>query len=81
MKKFLLTLFTICFAIYANAQCAMCKAVAEQGANQEITKGGGINSGIIILVIFAYICLVGFLLIAFRKKIKPFLKDLKNAGK
>ena len=81
MQKIYLSFLFIFAALVAQAQCAMCKAVAGQGSDQEMSVGGGINDGIIILVIAAYVCLVGFFLIVFRKKIRGFLRDLKNAGK
>lgn len=43
---------------FANAQCAMCKAVVESGSPSEAE---GLNSGILYLMIFPYI-LVGTLI-------------------
>lgn len=55
------------------AQCAMCKAVAEeQAAEGEST----INSGILYIMVIPYI----ILFFVFRKKIFGFLKELKMAG-
>ena len=57
------------FAVGANAQCAMCKAVVKNGG-QEMAEG--INSGITYLMIFPYL-LVGFLgyvLFRYKKKAK-----------
>ena len=67
---------------YAEAQCAMCKAVVESsvensanvfGGNSRI--GEGLNKGIIILMIVPYVLL--FLL--FRKKIGSFVKEFSQA--
>lgn len=68
-------------SLLSFGQCAMCKAVAEQGADQEIAKGAGINSAIIFIIIVVYVCLVGFIVIVFRKKLWKFWQELKNAGK
>jgi hypothetical protein len=81
MQKIYLSILFVFSILMTQAQCAMCKAVAEQGADQDMGVGGGINGGIIFLVVAAYFCLIGFFLIVFRKKIKGFLKDLRNAGK
>ena len=46
------------FSISMDAQCAMCKAVVENG---DTSMAEGVNSGITYLMVFPYI-LVGFLL-------------------
>lgn len=71
-KIYLLVLF-IFFIQDLFSQCAMCKAVAEEQAEE---NGSTINMGIIYIMIVPYI----ILFIAFRKKIFGFLKELKNAG-
>ncbi|UKN03685.1 hypothetical protein K6119_09185 [Paracrocinitomix mangrovi] len=53
-------------------QCAMCKAVAEDQAEE---GPSGINTGILYIMIIPYI----ILFLVFRKKIFSFLKELKNA--
>ena len=40
----------------ANAQCAMCRAVLETGANAETAKS--LNDGIIYLMVIPYILVV-----------------------
>lgn len=55
------------------AQCAMCKAVAEE---QAAVGGSTVNTGILYIMVIPYI----ILFIVFRKKIFGFLKELKNAG-
>jgi hypothetical protein len=53
------------------SQCAMCKAVATEQAEED---GSTINTGIIYIMVIPYI----ILFIAFRKKIFSFWKELKN---
>ncbi len=55
------------------SQCAMCKAVAEEQAEENPST---INTGILYIMIIPYI----ILFFAFRKKIVGFLKELKGAG-
>jgi len=71
-KIYLLALFVF-FMHDLFAQCAMCKAVAEDVAEEE---GSTVNTGIIYIMIVPYI----ILFIAFRKKIFSFLGELKKAG-
>jgi len=74
MRGKLYLLFLLVFFVQdLMAQCAMCKAVAEdQAAEGEST----INSGILYIMIIPYI----ILFIVFRKKIFGFLRQLKMAG-
>ncbi len=51
-------LLTFLFSTSIEAQCAMCKAVVENG---DTSMAEGVNSGITYLMVFPYI-LVGFLL-------------------
>jgi hypothetical protein len=62
-----------------NAQCAMCKAVAESATDDYGNHvSGGINTGIIYMMGIPYL-LLGFLaLVFFRDKIKSFLKDFRS---
>ncbi len=58
-KQKIASSFVLLFAsITATAQCAMCKAVVENG---DTSMAEGVNSGITYLMVFPYI-LVGFLL-------------------
>jgi len=50
-KKILITAILF-FPHFISAQCAMCKAVVEQGG-EDVAEG--INSGIIYLMVFPYI--------------------------
>ena len=60
-----------------NAQCAMCKAVAEDKAEE--VGGSNVNSAVVYIMVIPYIIIFTVVLFAFRKKIVPFLKDMKNA--
>lgn len=60
----------------ANAQCAMCKAIAESGGDASGKQvGTGINEGILYLMAVPYIVL--FLL--FRKKIIGLIRQVAAA--
>lgn len=65
------------FATDADAQCAMCKAVAETGSKDGTSVSGGINNAILYLMVLPYILL--FLL--FRKKIVGFYREWKAMWK
>jgi hypothetical protein len=56
-KKIIFTFLFIFISIISNAQCAMCKAVVENG---DISMAEGVNNGITYLMVFPYI-LVGIL--------------------
>jgi len=74
MKNLKLTglFFLIFFLIpeFADAQCAMCRAVLESEANQSTAKG--INDGILYLMIFPYLLVggVGYFVYRSRKNKK-----------
>lgn len=60
-RKRILFVFLLCVNIASSsAQCAMCKAVVENG---DVDMAEGVNNGITYLMIFPYI-LVGLLLFA-----------------
>lgn len=69
MKKSVIFLVLIFSTINLNAQCAMCKAVVENG-NSDMAEG--INSGITYLMAFPYIlvALLGYYLYRYKKRIK-----------
>ncbi|WP_066756866.1 hypothetical protein [Crocinitomix algicola] len=71
-KIYLFTLFLF-FIQDLFGQCAMCKAVAEDQAED---GGSTINEGILYIMTVPYI----ILFFAFRKKIFSFLRELKSAG-
>ena len=60
-----------------NAQCAMCKAVAEDKAEE--VGGSNVNTAVIYIMVIPYIIIISVAFFAFRKKIIPFLKEMKNA--
>jgi len=71
-RIYLLLLFVL-FVQDLFAQCAMCKAVAEEEVAEE--GASGINVGILYIMTIPYI----ILFIVFRKKIIGFLKELRKA--
>lgn len=81
-KSFLIAglLFTFFLATgEMNAQCAMCKAVAENS----IDDGGfgiaaGLNNGILFLMAIPYILLGTLFFVFFRKQIGGFIKAFNN---
>lgn len=73
-------LFALMFlSIDADAQCAMCKAVAESATDEHGNHtAGGINTGIIYMMGIPYL-LLGFLaLVFFRDRIKSFIQDFRS---
>ncbi len=71
MKPFrlfgLLLLAALLFPAGGQAQCAMCRAVLESGADNTVAEG--INNGIVYLMAIPYV-LIGALLYFVYKKIK-----------
>jgi hypothetical protein len=69
MKKSIALITVLLFSLDANAQCAMCKAVVENGG-QEMAEG--INSGITYLMLFPYLLvgLLAYVLFRYKKRIK-----------
>lgn len=47
------------FNLPANAQCAMCSINAEQGTKNGNSQGNGINDGVVYLMAFPYLLIVG----------------------
>ena len=66
MKKIVFILFLFVFQI-SSAQCAMCKAVVENG-NAEVAQG--LNDGIMYLMVFPYLLVGALLYFIYRYKIK-----------
>lgn len=60
MRKVFILISLIFTISSADAQCAMCKAVIENGNE---TMAEGVNNGITYLMVFPYL-LVGFLIYA-----------------
>ncbi|WP_435413993.1 hypothetical protein [Polaribacter aestuariivivens] len=69
-KQFLLAIFLFFLALETtSAQCAMCKAVVENG---DVSLAQGVNNGISYLMVFPYL-LIGalfFTIYRYNKKIK-----------
>ena len=63
LKPILVLLFILITQL-VNAQCAMCKAVVENGDNK---MAEGINTGIIYLMIFPYLFLALGIYLFFRR--------------
>ena len=71
-RKVLLILSFLFLAKELLAQCAMCKAIAE---DQDMAAQSSLNTGIIYIMIIPYI----LLFVLFRKRIFGFIKEMKNA--
>lgn len=60
-KNYFLPLFSLLLIMVAiqdiNAQCAMCRAVLENNADNSVAEG--INDGIVYLMIFPYLLMGG----------------------
>ena len=69
IKYILFVILFVGITIATYAQCAMCKAVVENGG-QEMAEG--INSGITYLMAFPYIlvALLAYVLFRYKKRIK-----------
>ncbi|MDX1828563.1 MAG: hypothetical protein R3342_03355 [Lutibacter sp.] len=65
MRKLIYILVFLSFQ-FANAQCAMCRAVVESG---DASQAEGLNSGILYLMVFPYL-LVGALVFFLIKRIR-----------
>tara|TARA_Y100000589_G_scaffold166825_1_gene158793 strand:- start:2029 stop:2259 length:231 start_codon:yes stop_codon:yes gene_type:complete len=72
-----MSLRVVCFFIFlftmilSDAQCAMCKAVAESSQANGSGIANGLNTGILYLMSFPYILLIcGFLVLYFSRKDK-----------
>ena len=67
------------FSLDVDAQCSMCKAVAESATDEHGNhSAGGINAGIVYMMGIPYL-LLGFLaLVFFRERIKSFLKEFRS---
>lgn len=81
--RFFLFVGAVLLAAYsAEAQCAMCKAVAEDAASRgEYGIWAGLNLGIMFLMAFPYICLAIVVLVFFRKRVKGFIKAFNSIHK
>jgi len=64
-KKIALTFLYVFTSIVSNAQCAMCKAVVENG---DISMAEGVNNGITYLMVFPYLLIGGLFVALYRYK-------------
>lgn len=77
-RLFLLSLLSV-WTFCAQAQCAMCKATAENGIgenSEEVAKG--LNSGILLLMSMPYVILagiVGLIVYNYKKKQKALVAE------
>ena len=66
-KGIFLTLILLFIDVLSFAQCAMCKAVVENGAEQQVSSiSKGMNTGILFLMAIPYAIFAVFGLILFR---------------
>ena len=63
MVRKILSVIVVFFSLESNAQCAMCRAVVEQGG-EEVAEG--INSGIVYLMAFPYLLIAGAMFLFYR---------------
>ena len=62
-----------------DAQCAMCKAVAESATDEHGNhSAGGINTGIIYMMGIPYLLLGFMALVFFQDRIKSFWKEFRS---
>ncbi len=85
MKKFHAIAFkTSLFLVFlfvtyeALAQCAMCKAVAEESLGEGYGMAMGLNNGIIFLMFIPYALITILFLTFFRKQIFGFVKSFSD---
>lgn len=57
--KIFALIIALCFSLYAEAQCSMCKAVVESNEHANAGLGEGLNQGILYLMAMPYILLAG----------------------
>lgn len=56
-KTLIILLLLLILPFFADAQCAMCRAVLQNGESQNMAEG--VNNGILYLMIFPYILMGG----------------------
>lgn len=69
-KSIIILIVLLALPFFAEAQCAMCRAVLQNGADQSAAKG--INDGIIYLMMFPYLLVggIGYFIYRIRKNKK-----------
>jgi len=80
LQKIAFTLILVLIALSDGlAQCAMCRAVAEDAVDENgFGIAAGLNSGIVFLMGIPYILLAVLFLVFFRKQIGGFWKSFNN---
>lgn len=68
-KATLLVLLFLAITLGLDAQCVMCRAVAEDASKQDGIVGTGINNAILYLMGIPYLLLGTLALVFFKKKI------------
>lgn len=63
-KSIILFLIIALIPVFAEAQCAMCRAVLESEGSEAAAKG--INDGIVYLMVFPYILIGGIAFFVYR---------------
>ena len=75
MKKFFLTLVSVTLLCFDSfAQCAMCRATAEQASQENSGIAEGLNMGSVYLMGIPYLLFLIGGLVFFRKKIFAFFQ-------
>ncbi len=75
MKKIAILLPSIFMTLMRQAQCAMCRATAEQASADNNGIAEGLNTGIVYLMFLPYLLFLIGGLVFFRKRIISFFKD------
>jgi len=72
MKRIVAFTILVVFPFIADAQCAMCKAVAESDQASGGTAALGLNEGILYLMVFPYLIMgaVGYAIYRHKKNQK-----------
>ena len=73
-RKILILLIAMCVHMSSIAQCAMCRATAEQASQENSGVAEGLNMGIVYLMGIPYLLFLIGGLVFFRKKIFAFFQ-------
>jgi hypothetical protein len=73
-KAIFLLVFSLLVAVSSYAQCAMCRATAEQASQENSGVAEGLNMGIVYLMGIPYLLFLIGGLVFFRKKIFSFFQ-------
>ena len=75
-KHFILVVLVVLvlLPVFADAQCAMCKASVESSQGQKNSVANNLNSGILYLMAMPYL-LIGFI---FRKNIASLWRNIRS---